>query len=147
MQGGTLLRVWESIDNINYNRIISSIQPYKCTLNNCTKCYWYGKYAYIYKNNTMATKEFNTKNARFDTRLSEEQKVLFERAARLGGYRNLTDFVVVTVQEKAKEIISERERIIASQKDSDIFFDAVMNPKAPNKELSKAADEFKAFFS
>ena len=55
----------------------------------------------------MATKELNTKNARFDTRLPKEQKVFFERAAQLGGYRNLTEFVVITVQEKAKEIISE----------------------------------------
>ena len=99
------------------------------------------------ENNNMATKELNTKNARFDTRLSKEQKVFFERAAQLGGYRNLTEFVVMAVQEKAKEIISERERTIASQKDSELFFNAVLNPKAPNNELSKAADEFKALFA
>lgn len=95
----------------------------------------------------MTTKELNTKNARFDTRLSKEQKVFFEKAARLGGYRNLTDFVVMAVQEKAKEIMSEKERILASQKDSEIFFNAIMNPIAPNKELSKAANEFKALFA
>ena len=95
----------------------------------------------------MATKELNTKNARFDTRLPKEQKLFFEKAARLGGYRNLTDFVIMAVQEKAKEIISEKERIIASQKDSEIFFNAVMNPKAPSEELSKAANEFKALFA
>jgi uncharacterized protein (DUF1778 family) len=94
----------------------------------------------------MATKELNSKNARFDTRLSKEQKDFFERAARLGGYRNLTDFVVIAVHEKAQEIIAERERVIASQKDSKVFFDAITNPEAPNKELSKAADEFKALF-
>lgn len=95
----------------------------------------------------MAAKELNTKNARFDTRLPKEQKVFFEKAARLGGYRNLTDFVVMAVQEKAKEIISEKERVIASQKDSEIFFNALMNPKEPNEELSKAANEFKALFA
>jgi uncharacterized protein (DUF1778 family) len=95
----------------------------------------------------MSTKEINTKNARFDTRLTKEQKVFFERAAILGGFRSLTDFVVVALQEKAKEIVSERERFIASQKDSEIFFNTVINPKSPNKELTKAADEFKALFS
>lgn len=95
----------------------------------------------------MATKEINTKNARFDTRLPKEQKIFFEKAARLGGYRSLTDFVVITVQEKAKEIISERERIIASKKDSEIFFDAILNPKPPNEALVKAANEFKVLFS
>jgi len=91
----------------------------------------------------MATKELNTKNARFDTRLSQEQKEFFERAAQLGGYRNLTDFVIIAAQEKAKEIIADWQRIIASQKDSEIFIDAVLNPKAPNKELTTAANEFK----
>lgn len=95
----------------------------------------------------MATKELNTKDARFDTRLSKKQKVFFERAAQLGGYRSLTDFVLITVQEKAKEIISERERIIASKKDSEIFFDAISNHKSPNKELTKAANEFKGLFA
>lgn len=94
----------------------------------------------------MASKELNIKNARFDTRLPKEQKAFFERAARLGGYRNLTDFVIIAVQEKAKEIIAERERVVASQKDSEIFFDAVLNPKKPNNELSKAADKFKDLF-
>ena len=31
-------------------------------------------------------------------------------------------------------------------KDSEIFFNAVLNPKAPNNELSKAANEFKVIF-
>lgn len=92
----------------------------------------------------MATKESNSKSARFDTRLSIEQKEFFERAAQLGGYRNLTDFVVVALQEKAKEIILENERIIGSKKDSELFFDAVLNPKSPNKALLKAANDYKA---
>lgn len=85
--------------------------------------------------------------ARFDTRLSREQKDFFERAAILGGYRSLTDFVVLTVQKKAKEIIEERERIIASNRDSEIFFDAIANPDKPNKKLLSAAKEFNSLFS
>ena len=45
------------------------------------------------------------KKARIYTRLPKEQKDFFEKAARLGGYKSLTDFVVITVQEKAYEII------------------------------------------
>jgi len=81
--------------------------------------------------------------ARFDTKLPKEQKQLFERAALLGGYRSLTDFVIVTVQDKAKEIIEERERVIASQEDKEIFFDALVNPPKPNRELISAKDEYK----
>ncbi|MCL6102000.1 MAG: DUF1778 domain-containing protein [Bacteroidetes bacterium] len=81
---------------------------------------------------------------RFDTRLSKEQKLFFERAAQLGGYRNLTDFVILTVQNRAKEIIEEREKIIASMKDSEIFFDAILNPNSPNSDLLLAAEDYKS---
>ncbi|MCH7524156.1 MAG: DUF1778 domain-containing protein [Bacteroidetes bacterium] len=53
----------------------------------------------------MATTEINQEKSRFDTRLPKDQKMFFERAARLGGYRSLTDFIVLTVQKRAKEII------------------------------------------
>ncbi len=55
--------------------------------------------------NILIMNALTQEKARFDTRISLEQKTLFERAAKLGGYRNLTDFVVATVQSKAKEII------------------------------------------
>jgi len=85
--------------------------------------------------------------ARFDMRLSREQKKLFEKAAVLGDFRNLTDFVISAVQEKAKEIIREKEQIIASEKDSEIFFDAVTNPKKPSKTLKKALEAYNTFSS
>ncbi len=57
-----------------------------------------------------ATKELKQEKARFDTRLSKEQKLFFERAARVGGYRSLTDFVVLTVQEKLKKLYLKKSR-------------------------------------
>ncbi len=95
----------------------------------------------------MKTAELNQEKARFDTRLSKEQKAFFERAARVGGYRSLTDFVISTIQEKAKKIISEKEQIIASKKDSEIFFDAITNSTNANKSLINAASEYKALLS
>ena len=95
----------------------------------------------------MATTEINQEKSRFDTRLPKDQKMFFERAARLGGYRSLTDFIVLTVQKRAKEIIAEQERVIASQKDSEIFFNAITNSSKPNQKLTEAANEYKALFS
>ncbi len=95
----------------------------------------------------MATIDLKYEKARFDTRLPKEQKMFFERAARLGGYRSLTDFVILAVQEKAKEIILEREQIIASQKDSEIFFNAIINPPKANNNLTNAANEYKTLLS
>jgi uncharacterized protein (DUF1778 family) len=95
----------------------------------------------------MATNELSKEKARFDTRLTKEQKAFFERAARLGGFRSLTDFVVLTVQEKANEIIDESKRVIASQRDSEIFFDAITNPGKPNQKLLEAANDFNELLS
>lgn len=85
--------------------------------------------------------------ARFDIRLPLEQKLLFEKAATLGGYRNLTDFIMATVQEKAKEIVEESERIIASQRDQEIFFNSLINPPKPNKDLLSAKGKYNKLIS
>ena len=87
----------------------------------------------------VATKNRST---RFDTRLPEAQKIFFEKAAQLGGYRNLTDFILSAVSEKAKEIILENEQIIASQRDSEIFFNAILQQTKPNDILLKAVNEY-----
>ena len=64
----------------------------------------------------METTELNQEKARFDTRLSKEQKMFFERAARVGGYRSLTDFVVLTVQEKAKKSYQKKSKFLHLKK-------------------------------
>ncbi|HRX97460.1 MAG TPA: DUF1778 domain-containing protein [Bacteroidales bacterium] len=85
--------------------------------------------------------------ARFDARLPKEQKQFFEKAAYLGGYRNLTDFVIRVVQEKAKEIIKEKEQVIASERDSQIFFDAITNLKKPSDTLKNAVNDYNSFMA
>ena len=88
-----------------------------------------------------------TGKTRFDTRLPVQQKQLFEKAAVIAGYSSLTDFILLTVQEKALEIIREHELIIASQRDSEIFFDSIVNPKVPGKSLIDAAKDFKIWLN
>lgn len=86
-------------------------------------------------------------HARFNARLPKEQKQLFEKAAYLGGFRNLTDFIVLTVQEKAKEILKEKERIIVSERDGEFFFKAITNPKKPSKTLKSALKDYNTFIA
>ena len=81
--------------------------------------------------------------ARFDTRLPKEQKDFFEFAATLGGFRTLTEFVIVSVQEKAKIIVEEHNKIISSKRDSEIFFKELINPSKPNEALKNAAARYK----
>lgn len=99
------------------------------------------------KINYMEIKTVKEEVTRFDTRLSKEQKNLFEKAASLGGYRNLTSFIIVTVQNRAHEIIREQEQILASSKDAEIFFEALVYPVKPNNDLFLAAQEYKQHLS
>ena len=82
--------------------------------------------------------------ARFDTRLPKEQKELFEYAAQLGGYRNLTDFMINTLTERSKAIVAEHHKILASQRDQQLFFDALLRDAQPNTALKEAAARHKA---
>ena len=86
-----------------------------------------------------------SKKARFDAKIPKVQKELFEYAASLGGFRTLTDFIINAVQEKANTIIHEYNTILASEKDREIFFDALMNPAGPNQKLHDATESYKLF--
>ena len=83
-----------------------------------------------------------SETARFDTRLSVEQKEYFEYAANLGGYRTLTDFVISSAQDKADEIVQKHRSIITTKKDQKIFFNAIMFPPTPGKKLIAAARKY-----
>ena len=87
------------------------------------------------------------KTARFDTRLSPEQKALFEKAANIKGYKSLSDFVIQIVQEASTEIIDKHNNILASERDKKIFFDAMANPPKPPKRLIDAARAYKKLTS
>jgi uncharacterized protein (DUF1778 family) len=79
---------------------------------------------------------------RFDARLSAEQKQYFELAANLGGYKTLSEFVISSVKAQAEKIIEKHNAILASQRDQEIFFDAIMNPGKPNKKLKEATARY-----
>ncbi|HFA51999.1 MAG TPA: DUF1778 domain-containing protein [Bacteroidetes bacterium] len=79
---------------------------------------------------------------RFDARLTKEQKEFFEYASRLGGFRSLTEFIIKSVQSKAEQLVEEHNKIIASNRDREIFFDFVFKGVKPNKELKSALKEY-----
>jgi uncharacterized protein (DUF1778 family) len=80
--------------------------------------------------------------ARFDTRISKEQKELFEYAAQLGGFRNLTDFVVQVLLEKSRLIIAEHQSILVSKRDQEVFFSTITSEISPNEALQSAAARY-----
>lgn len=84
-----------------------------------------------------------TAMTRFDTRISAEMKALFEFAAEVGGYKTLSEFVINSAKQQAEKIIEKHNAILASQKDQEIFFQAIMNPQEPNIKLKDAAKKLK----
>jgi uncharacterized protein (DUF1778 family) len=80
--------------------------------------------------------------ARFDARLTQEQKDLFEQAAAIKGFKSLTEFVVYYTSKAAVVIIEKHSQLLASEKDKRIFFDALVNPPKPNAALTKAAKRY-----
>lgn len=89
---------------------------------------------------------FMSQNARFDARLSVTQKELLEKAAHLGGYRSLSDFVLKVAEDKANEIIEYYELVKLSVADAEVFYSALIDDQQPNDYLQKAAEESAIYF-
>lgn len=70
--------------------------------------------------------------------LPKEQKEFFEHAASIGGFGTVTEFIISSAQDQAETIMEDHNKILASKKDMEIFFDALINPKKPNKKLRDA---------
>jgi uncharacterized protein (DUF1778 family) len=75
---------------------------------------------------------------RLDLRISQKQKNTFEQVLDLGGFRSLTDFLISAASEKAEAIMERHNNWLASENDRKIFFDALLNPPAPNDKLKAA---------
>jgi uncharacterized protein (DUF1778 family) len=85
----------------------------------------------------------SSKAARFEARITEDQKAIFQRAAILGGHRSLTEFVIQSAQEKADALIRDHEVLNLTAKDKRIFVEALLKPPVPGKKLKRAAERYK----
>lgn len=77
-------------------------------------------------------------NSRLSLRIPAKDKALLMRAVNLR-QTNLTDFVLHTVVEAAREVIDDAERVQLNERDSLRVLDLLENPPAPNKRLIAAA--------
>lgn len=83
-----------------------------------------------------------TRNARLETRVSSDQKSLFQRAATLSG-RSLSEFVIDSAQEAATRIIKEHEVIRLTLDEQEAFVTALLAPSVPGSRLSQAARNYR----
>ena len=78
-----------------------------------------------------------TKTERVQVRIDRAAKRMLERAAALAN-TTVSAFVVNSALDAAGRLIQEREQLVLSERDWDVFFDALVNPPKPNAALRKA---------
>lgn len=84
------------------------------------------------------------KDERIEIRISSHDKKIFQKAQKLSGDKSFSSFIVRIVKEQAEEIVAKNDRIIASEKDREIFFDTVFGDSEPNENLVEAAKKYKS---
>lgn len=81
------------------------------------------------------------KTSRLDTRITPEQRALYERAAKLGNYSSMTEFLTDAATRQAREIIEHHEQLSMSKKDMAFFINLLIDPPKPNEALRHAVEE------
>jgi uncharacterized protein (DUF1778 family) len=93
---------------------------------------------------TFASMSERTEKARFDARLTQQQKQLFEQAAAAAGFKTLSDFVLQAAQEKAVAVLSQQQHLVLTAEAQKRFIDALENPPEPNEYLKAAWKEYQS---
>lgn len=84
------------------------------------------------------------KDERIEIRISPDDKRILKKAQKLSGDKSFSSFIVRVVKKQAEEIVAKDNRIIASERDREIFFEAVFAEGKPNTELVEAAKKYKS---
>ena len=82
-----------------------------------------------------------TKDERFDLRISTEIKSLVARAAEVSG-TTMSAFVIEAARERATRLIDQQERIVLNNEARDALLNVLSNPPAANAKLRRAADKY-----
>ncbi len=83
------------------------------------------------------------KRDRMHLRLDAKAKRKLERAAAYE-QKSITDFVLANAVAAAERVIEAHEKITLSDADWRVFYDALVNPPAPNKRLKEAVRRYRA---
>lgn len=85
-----------------------------------------------------------SRDERIELRISSTDKMIFKRAQELSGDKSFSSFIVRIVKKQAEEIVAKNDRIIVTERDRQVFFDAVFGDNKPNQNLIEAAKRFKS---
>jgi uncharacterized protein (DUF1778 family) len=81
------------------------------------------------------------RSERIEARISKEQKQLLLRAAFLEG-RSLSDFVISSAQEAAKQTVRDHELLVLGRRDQQAFVEALLDDTPPGDGLRDAARQY-----
>ena len=84
-----------------------------------------------------STEKRRARSSRLGFRVDAQTKKLVERAAALER-RSLTDFCLTALTEATQATISRHETLLLSERDRQVFFDALVHPPKPNARLRRA---------
>ena len=87
----------------------------------------------------MTTAHDTAKRDRLEARIPHALKQRLERAAALEGTR-VSEFVTRHLFEAVDKVIQDHEMMMLTEADTARFVEAVLNPPAPNRALSDAAE-------
>jgi uncharacterized protein (DUF1778 family) len=86
---------------------------------------------------TDRTETRRARGARLGFRVDAETKSLVERAAHLER-RKITDFCLSALTEAAQRTIARHETLVLSERDREVFFDALVHPPEISPRLRRA---------
>jgi uncharacterized protein (DUF1778 family) len=87
------------------------------------------------------------KEERIEIRVSSRDKQIFRKAQKLSGDKTFSSFITRVVRAQAECIITESEKILASEQDRKLFFDSIFENQEPNENLVAAARRYKSKIS
>ncbi|HEY3781470.1 MAG TPA: DUF1778 domain-containing protein [Fimbriimonadaceae bacterium] len=83
------------------------------------------------------------KSNRLDLRMDPKNKSLLERAATILGL-SITAYATSALVNNAQEVIDRFERTVLSDRDRDLFLEALDSADKPNDALLSAVSDYKA---
>ena len=110
---------------------------------------WYGKIPYnmqqirkktVYLLSNQSFELMKEDIARFDTKMSTLHKSLIEEAARLMGFKNLSEYVITTVVANAKTVITEYKDTLYSVEDRKRIMDVLSEPTELSSSFLRASE-------
>ena len=84
----------------------------------------------------------SSKDSRIDLRVTAEQKALLEKAASMQGV-SLSAYTLLHLLPQAQKDIKEREKLILTDRDRDLFLSAIANPLNLKGKLKTAIRQYR----